>query len=338
MHPSSHSQLISRQPPAVVTHVVGAWNFATCFSLFFQGILYAHFAEYLHLSKRDSLRLKLFVGGLAFLTTLKSFHAVAILWIQNVVNVTDVEAVLRVRETAWVFHITLLLEAIGSTYVELFFCYRLWTISRDIHLVLICVVIFVFAFVAAIIATCFIFTKEAHSQLIWTWAMAHLGAMSAGDILLTASIITYLLREKYGSIPSRKQQSCSIIEFVGWLIMQSAAPATLCVLVEFSLTARLHSMELRKQFTGLKIGNTILNMLLPQIYAWLAMWSINSRERAFFEAETKRYTAASDLGTFVSVRPEMPKTEDSAEQVRGAEAHVGEANGKRNEESRIRTP
>jgi hypothetical protein len=55
-----------------------AQDLAICAALFFQGILWTQFIRYMTANKRDSVLLKLFVAGLALLTTLKTVQAMCV--------------------------------------------------------------------------------------------------------------------------------------------------------------------------------------------------------------------------------------------------------------------
>ncbi|KAJ7360783.1 hypothetical protein DFH08DRAFT_951434 [Mycena albidolilacea] len=57
------------------TWILGVWDLAVCSCLFLQGVLCAQFANYMTLNKRDSVWMKLFVAGLALLTTLKTLQS-----------------------------------------------------------------------------------------------------------------------------------------------------------------------------------------------------------------------------------------------------------------------
>ncbi|KAJ7820265.1 hypothetical protein B0H14DRAFT_3435442 [Mycena olivaceomarginata] len=80
------------RPTRMEAYVVGAWDIGACFSLFLQGVLCAQFAHYTSLDRHDSTWTKRFVAGLGLLTTLKSLHSLAIMWIQNVATFGNLQA------------------------------------------------------------------------------------------------------------------------------------------------------------------------------------------------------------------------------------------------------
>ncbi|KAJ7820248.1 hypothetical protein B0H14DRAFT_2600109 [Mycena olivaceomarginata] len=89
-------------------------------------VLGAWFAHYTSCNKRDSIWMKLFVAGLALMTTLKSLQSIVMTWIQNVATSGNGHAASNLLHTYWLAKITLILGAITAFYVQMFFCRRLW--------------------------------------------------------------------------------------------------------------------------------------------------------------------------------------------------------------------
>ncbi|KAJ7360768.1 hypothetical protein DFH08DRAFT_931114 [Mycena albidolilacea] len=228
------------------TCILVAWDLAVCSCLFLQGVLCAQFAHYMALNKRDKIWMKLFVAGLALLTTLKTLQSLMIMWIQNVTMFGDLEAGSNVWQVHWVWKGTPILEATTAFYVQIFFARRLWAISRNVYLVIICVILFVCGLVSGIVGIVEVLTNKLQSST--SWVGTHIGVVLCGDMLLTASTIICLL---------------------------SAAPAALCALINFIADMRLNTAP----WTPAPILLDFLaNMVLPQLYAWSAMWTLNSRE------------------------------------------------------------
>ncbi|KAJ7820261.1 pectin lyase fold/virulence factor [Mycena olivaceomarginata] len=113
--------------------VLGGWDLGVCVSLFLQGVLCAQFAHYTCLNKRNSVWIKPFVAGL--MTTLRSLQSLALIWIQNVATFGSLEAGSNLLHTHWLSQTTLTLEAATAFSVQMFFCRRLWAISRNAYLV-----------------------------------------------------------------------------------------------------------------------------------------------------------------------------------------------------------
>ncbi|KAJ7314602.1 hypothetical protein DFH08DRAFT_972654 [Mycena albidolilacea] len=259
----------------VETYTLGTWDLAVCSCLFLQGVLCAQFAHYMSLNKRDSTWMKLFVAGLALVTTLKSLQSLAIMWIQDVTVFKDLEAESNMWRKHWVWQGTVMLEAATAFYVQMFFCRRLWAISRNTCLVIICITLFLFALVTGVVTTVYIVTSTL--DLMSHWLGIHLGVVLCGDLLLTGSTIGYLLWHSHQCTLSRGP-TATILSRLRRVTLQSATPASLCALINFTAGMRMHQTTWTPP---LVMVNFIANMVLPQLYAWSAMWTLNSREEIF---------------------------------------------------------
>ncbi|KAF8132125.1 hypothetical protein K438DRAFT_1998683 [Mycena galopus ATCC 62051] len=255
-------------------YVLGGWDLAICFALFLQGVVCSQLAHYMILKKRDSWRMKLFVAGLAVLTTVKSMQCLAIIWKQTVEPFVDLEA-------TWIVNINIILEATVAFYVQMFFSHRLWVLSRNPYLVITCLTLFVFGVISGALTTFFIFTTS-NMETRTGWVSVHLGVVLCGDLLLTGSTIFWLL---------------------------SAAPPAFCALVIFGVAVRLHMAN--GLVPVLMMLNYMAIMVLPQLYAWSAMWTLNSRDKITSAAENAPYTVdlgtvdlGTDLATFATVEPQ----------------------------------
>ncbi|KAJ7835581.1 hypothetical protein B0H14DRAFT_3706575 [Mycena olivaceomarginata] len=266
------------------TCILGAWDLGACSCLFLEGVLCAQFAHYLSVNKRDSMWMKLFVAGLVLLTTLKSLQSLAMMWIQNVTLFGDREAASNIWRKHWVWYTSLALEAITTFYVQMFFCRRLWAISRNAYLVIICVTLFLFALASGLIGTFYLFMGTL--KLTTRWSGIHLGVVLSGDSLLTGSTIWYLLRHSHQCALARGP-AATMLSRLRRLTLQSAAPAALCALINFSGNTRMNATT---WMPALVMINFISNMVLPQLYAWSAMWTLNSREEICLAAESCSYT------------------------------------------------
>ncbi|KAJ6478235.1 hypothetical protein C8R45DRAFT_1101625 [Mycena sanguinolenta] len=145
---SSHS--FSRETIAGGYEVIAGWDIGICLSLFLQGVIWVQFANYAGLCKRDSMWIKFFVAGLALLTALKGLQCLCIMWIQNVVLFGDLEAASQMWHRHWVWKLSVPFEATVSFYAQMFFCRRLWLLSRS-YVAVSCVAIFVFGLVSALV-------------------------------------------------------------------------------------------------------------------------------------------------------------------------------------------
>ncbi|KAF8193122.1 hypothetical protein K438DRAFT_1969608 [Mycena galopus ATCC 62051] len=257
------------------TEVLSGWDLAISSTLFLQGVLCAQFANYTNVNQRDSMRMKFFVAGLALLTTLKTLQSLAIMWIQDVVLFEDLEAASIMWETYWVSKINLILEATVAFYVQLFFCRRLWVISQNnLYIVITCVTLFSFGILAAVAGQTSFLVRNVSTAKSTTWFAAHLGIVVCGDLLLTGSTVFYLLRHSNNSLS--RGPTVPILNSLLRMTVQ-ATPAALCALINFGFTLG----DLPTWVPRLLMVDIITNMVLPQLYAWSAMWTLNSREEIY---------------------------------------------------------
>ncbi|KAJ7289645.1 hypothetical protein C8J57DRAFT_1628702 [Mycena rebaudengoi] len=256
-------------PLPVITFILGGWDAGVYADLILQGAIFAQVAHYATLYKRDVVYLRLFVGGLLLLTTLKSAHSIALVWLQNVEYFMDLEQAAGIFSGHWIGKSNITLVALIAFYVQAFFCHRLWSISRNIYVLLFIMGLFVFALSAAFVATGFAFADPFTSNT-QTWVGVHLGSVLAGDLILCGSTIYFLLRHSKRSLP----QTASLLNNIVRLTFQSAAPAALVALVNLVCS----QAGVVSASNGWMMGAIIANTVLPKVYAISAMWTLNSRK------------------------------------------------------------
>ncbi|KAJ7899437.1 hypothetical protein B0H13DRAFT_2337078 [Mycena leptocephala] len=259
-------------PPAVIrsltTFFLGGWDLAICADLVLQGIVFAQIAHYTTLYGQDFLALRAFVAVLLLITTLKSAHGLAILWTQNVEYFMNLTAALSMFTNTWTTEVNLALDAFIAFYVQLFFCRRLWVISRNVYIVGVVFTLFVFALIAAIVSCVFTFAGQVKNV---TWIEIHLATVFAGDVLLCSSTIYFLLFHSKHAPP----ETAGVLNSITKLTFQSAAPAAVCALISLVGTVAWD----RKTPNAYVMLAIIANNALPKLYAISAMWTLNSRRR-----------------------------------------------------------
>ncbi|KAJ6468594.1 hypothetical protein DFH09DRAFT_1222266 [Mycena vulgaris] len=200
------------------------------------------------LYKTDTLFLCAFVAGLLVLTTLKSVQGLEILWIQNVQHYTDVAAAVDMFFSTWTSELNL---------TFLFFCQRLWAISRNIYLVSLIMALFVFALLASIVASVFTFSRDSRNRI---WITIHLGTGFAGDLLLCVTTTYFLSNRSKQALP----QTAGILNAIVKLTFQSAAPAALWALIHSIVSQAGNMGATTNAWSMIAI---IANSLLPKLYA-----------------------------------------------------------------------
>ncbi|KAJ6553033.1 hypothetical protein B0H19DRAFT_1072517 [Mycena capillaripes] len=256
---------MSSQLTSAETTVLGGWDLTIYAALFLQGVLCAQFAQYTNVNKRDSVRLKLFVAGLALSTILKTLQVSAVKWLQNVTLAGNTEAAGNLWVRNWVPKLNPIFDALIGIVVQSFFCRRLWAISRNIYIVAACMASFALALVSGGVAAAILLKTNSFSHPKATWMSAHLVAAMCGDLLLTGSTAFYLL---------------------------SAAPVALVRLIA---TVAMWMLRQKNPGTFVKMLSAIAVTVLPQLYIWSAMWTLNSREDIYLAADNDRYTLHPEL-------------------------------------------
>ncbi|KAJ7795091.1 hypothetical protein B0H13DRAFT_2170930 [Mycena leptocephala] len=257
----------------------GVFDLVMGADLFLQGVLCAQFAHYTNVNQQDSVWMKLFVAGLALLTTLKTIQVIAMIWVQNFTLFENLEAVYNLWNTKWLPQMNLILEAGIAFYVQIFFCHRLWTLSHNVYIMVLAISLFIFALTAASVAACLCVSTDLRLtgfSLVLITVTMHLGLAMAGDLLQTGSIVFYLLR--HFKAVRRHGPMASMLSSLLRLTIQSAALGAFCALVDFVATIR----AIRSPTTTTRLSIPFLisvttNVMLPKLYAMAAMWTLNSR-------------------------------------------------------------
>ncbi|KAF7350325.1 hypothetical protein MVEN_01337000 [Mycena venus] len=253
-----------------VTYSLGPWVLGISGDLLLQGTLFTQFAHYLALYREDAPALRVFVGGLMLLTTSKSVQGIVILWKLNVDLFSDVQAALEFTASSPFMKLNPAWVALIAFYVQLFFCYRLWIISRNIYFVAAVLSLFVFAFIAACISTAHSFSQ---GGLFLSWLSIHLGTVFGADFVLCTSMSYFLLKHSKSCSP----KTAGMLNAVLKLTFQTAAPAALCAAINF------FAVEVNIAKTGhtdaevYALVAVLANEVLPKLYAVSAMWMLNAR-------------------------------------------------------------
>ncbi|KAF7342972.1 hypothetical protein MVEN_01727300 [Mycena venus] len=248
--------------------ILGGWDLGIYGDLMLQGALFAQFAHFASLYHRDIASIRTFVWLLFAMTTLKTVQCLVILWIQNVKHFGDILSAGNMFNTEWTEQFNVGLSAIIAFYVQLFFCQRLWALSRNKYIIAVILGIFVFALIAGFVAGAFTLVLDTRRS---QWTSIHLGVTVTGDILLTGSTAFFLLRHSKEVLP----ETAGMLRAILRLTLQSAAPAAICALVNLITNQVGSATDGANAWTMLGI---ISSVILPKLYAVSAMWTLNSRK------------------------------------------------------------
>ncbi|KAF7315753.1 hypothetical protein MIND_00091200 [Mycena indigotica] len=274
-------------PHDLVTYLLGAWDLSACGDLLLQGVIFAQTAHYFALYHSDLLALQMFVLGLLLLTTLKSMQMIAILWIQNVTNFIDIRAASMMFTTNWLQQINLAFGAFIAFYIQIFMCQRLWTLSKNVYIVLLMMTMFTFSLIAAFVGVSLTFNERAVVRS--TWVSLYFRVVFGGDLLLCASTAYALLQHSRHVLPHTAGMLNAILK----LTIQSAMPGALCAMITL-ITSQLGGPS--RGATPATMLTIISSNLLPKLYALSAMWTLNSRHRILLSSRSTGHNTSSNEG------------------------------------------
>ncbi|KAJ6571184.1 hypothetical protein B0H19DRAFT_658011 [Mycena capillaripes] len=258
------STVLTPEQVQAVNFNLGPWLIGSCLDLILQGVLSSQFVNYYTWYSDDKSSLRIIVGILILLTMLKSIQAFAVIWIMFIPYFGDVQGAILLNYTTWWQAGNPLMVAFLGLYVQSYFCFRLWVISKKWFVVAPIAILFLFAFLSMAVATYYITTEE--NDAIRMWFASHLSSVFAGDIILSLTTAYFLLKTKKDVLP----QTAGLINALIRLTFQTAAPAALCAMFNliFSQIAVI---------SGSSLVSTAFNMPLPKLYAVSMMWTLNAR-------------------------------------------------------------
>ncbi|KAJ6616726.1 hypothetical protein B0H10DRAFT_2219219 [Mycena sp. CBHHK59/15] len=259
----STSGLLTGEERREANFLLGPWLIGSCLDLLLQGVLSSQFVNYYSLYHDDKPGLRVVVTILVFVTVLKSIQAFAIVWIQFIVYFGDLQGAILLNYTTWWQSGNPLMVALIGAYVQCYFCFRLYVISRRWYVVAPIATLFLFAFLSMVVATYYITTED--GDKIGNWFAAHLSSVCAGDIILSLTTAYFLIKSKKGVLP----QTVGLISALVRLTFQTAAPAALCAMFNLIFSQAYPG--------GVAIISTAFNMALPKLYAISMMWTLNAR-------------------------------------------------------------
>ncbi|KAJ7884089.1 hypothetical protein B0H14DRAFT_3432503 [Mycena olivaceomarginata] len=163
---------------------------------------------------------------------------------------------------------------------------RLPAISRNIYIVIACMASFTLALVSGGVAAANLLRTKSFSHPQPPWMPAHLVAAMCGDLLLTGSTAFYLVRHRKTVLP--RGPIAPILNS----LLRSAAPVALVRLIA---TVAMLMLRHKNPGTFVRMLSAIAVTLLPQLYVWSAMWTLNSREDIYLAADNDRYTLHPEL-------------------------------------------
>ncbi|KAF8921142.1 hypothetical protein CPB85DRAFT_1210171, partial [Mucidula mucida] len=248
--------------------LIGPWLIGGYLDIFLQGILMYQFTNYWSWYKDDRITMRLTVAGLMVLTTLKTVQVIALSWIQNIVFMNDVDGAVALNSTAWWESGNSMMVATIDIYVQAYFCYRLYVISRSKWVVAPIITMFVFAWAAMVVATYYITSVGGESRHVGHWFAGHLATVFGADVIMTITTAFFLMKSRK---KLHAQTSVGVFDALIRLTFQTAAPAAVCAMFNLIFSQLYSSND--------KIISTSFNQALPKLYAVSMMWTLNARRQ-----------------------------------------------------------
>ncbi|KAF7366337.1 hypothetical protein MSAN_00890100 [Mycena sanguinolenta] len=258
-------------PESSVLYLIAAGISGRVATCFFKALSSRQFAHYMTLYKKDIIWLRVFVPLLVAATTLKSMQGIGTTWVQNVKYFSDVASSIGYFSTSPLLKYNLLFVALIAFYVQMFFCHRLWVISKNIYILGVLVLLFLFALLTALLSVVIAPPTAQDTVRQSPWVAVHLGTVFAGDFLLCSSMSYFLLTRSKQALP----QTAGMLNAILKLTFQSAAPAAICAMV--NLICNVMSNRGPTTATPWTLIAITANELLPKLYAISALWTLNSR-------------------------------------------------------------
>jgi len=258
------STLTGEQRHAVYFQL-GPWLIGVCVDLLLQGVVLSQIANYYGWYRDDRRILRMIVAMLGLLTIVKSAQAFAIIWIQLMLHYGDLEGAILLNLTGWWEHSHPLMVAGIGLYVQAYFCFRLWVISKSWIVVSPSVTMFLLA-VSSITVAMYLISDD-NVLGFGQWFTAYLSAVFVGHLFLSATTAYFLLKLKQNCHP----RSVGLFSAVVRLTFMTAAPATICAML---------TLIFDRVYTGAEgIVTTTFQMAMPKLYAISMMWTLNGRAR-----------------------------------------------------------
>ncbi|KAJ7315047.1 hypothetical protein DFH08DRAFT_1040734 [Mycena albidolilacea] len=316
---------------------LGPWLIGLSIELVLQGVLSTQasvalaFVKYFETYRHsDPLGLKVYVGGLALLTWAISIFTFAIVWYLFAVHFGEFLGGEAGSTANWLGGSSTVVRAAAGLYVQAYFCERLLLLSKKWYIVAPMGLIFVTAFASNVTAVSYYISKGIERiDLAEQWFNIQLPLTMAGDVLLTTTTAYFLIKCKKDVLP----QSVGIINALIRLTFQTAAPATIVAFGNFVFSVRFPDM-----YPGGRSSAAMAwNMVLPKLYAFSMMWTLNARHRmrtelnssgtsAFTAANPSQHTVVGDAELGIADGKVKMSTESYA--ARRSKSYIRGASGK----------
>ncbi|KAK0197511.1 hypothetical protein F5146DRAFT_1015629 [Armillaria mellea] len=268
--------MLIRPSHEAAVYSLGPWLVGMCIDMLLQGALFTQFANYFAwYGSTDGYKLTLSVAILALITTLKSVQAFAIVWTQQITHFYNIQSALNMRFSVWYQIGNPLMVSLISLYVQSYFCYRLYVVSKKGWIVTPVLILYLFSVGSVAVATYYIARSDSK---LGRWLAVHYATIFASDVMLAGTTAYFLLKTRKLVLP----HTTGVIDALIRLTFQTATPAVICT--TFNLVFAYLPSPYHKGISSAFI------QALPKVYAVSMMWTLNAR-RAIMREPTPMFAS-----------------------------------------------
>ncbi|KAG8823032.1 hypothetical protein FRC19_004767 [Serendipita sp. 401] len=241
---------------------IGPWILGTCAELFLQGILVTQTASFLSYKdpRGQSKRFVWLVVILNMLCLIKTTQNIKIVWTTMITNYANPDSSLVLLGVEWSHYTTGFSTAVIAVYVQGFFVYRYYLLTKRWYLCIFMLLCMTVSLVAAVFVVYYM-PKILHTT-IRMWSLVHFVSAIVVDILITSCTAWHLQRRK-----SVIRSTAELIDRLTRLVWQTALPPAICVIINAVV------LESRP----IELTHMIFNLILPKLYAVSLLYTLNSR-------------------------------------------------------------
>ncbi|KAJ7510020.1 hypothetical protein B0H11DRAFT_2215851 [Mycena galericulata] len=190
-----------------------------------------------------------------FLSVLKTLQAIAVVWVQNVVQYSNPDVASTLVDVAWWQVSVALMTGIVGSVVQSFFALRYYKLSRN-WVVTIMIFLAIFLGLAGV-------SLSMHNIIIGNtkgkvmWLLVHFVSVFIADLLITGAT-SFTLRRRSTGLAS----TSSLVNRLPRLIFESAIPPTIIATIDLNLTQTLGSKLLWPLFVNYSLSKVYVISLL----------------------------------------------------------------------------
>ncbi|KAF7308971.1 hypothetical protein MKEN_01097800 [Mycena kentingensis (nom. inval.)] len=189
-------------------------------------------------------------------------QAIAIVWVQNVLDFVDPDHARLLVAKAWYQVSAPTMTAVTALVVQAFFAARYFLLSRNVWLIVPIVASMLLGFAGVLLSLNSIIIGDAKAKVLWL--LVHLICAFGTDFLITCGTCWALWRRNTGGLASSK----SLINRLLRLVFESAVPPTVVAAIDLIMTQTLDAKHL--------LWHLLLNFALQKLYVISLMYTINA--------------------------------------------------------------